>query len=346
MSLYSSFHNPDSPAKGQPAPRKEKASLYHDTPVMAELPEHLARRSPSVEKPSSLHSYNAALQFYPPRRKTVDKQAKTSRPLHTTAAVLPFVAPTKAYEAYTNYDLEDVAEEYRQSKKQKIKKVAPAKTSLIDWRASYDPRRPIELSDWLLSDERLEELEEWKKVKQRRLAASIVNADDTEALPPPTPGIQQKRRSVSPQQRPPTQPSLAPGQKGFAARYMAAQGWRKGDGLGTAGQGRLAPLFVRPGKDGIGQVIDKDRQTPRERPSRSILLMGLVKAGQEVDEMLQQDIGDACTASYGAVERVQLDWRTGRVVITFVDMQNAAQCVSSIGSRRFWGETVHASFIT
>lgn len=140
----------------------------------------------------------------------------------------------------------------------------------------------------------------------------------------------------------------APGQKGFASRYMAAQGWAKGQGLGASGSGRLAPLFVKPQKDGkTGKIIDRHKNSPRSSASkmtRIVLLEGMINVGEPIDEFLQQDVGESCSNAYGKVERVKLISETGRVLVKFTDAISALRCMSTVEGREYGGNNVSAKY--
>lgn len=148
--------------------------------------------------------------------------------------------------------------------------------------------------------------------------------------------------------RPPVDRGSAPGQKGFAQRYMAAQGWAKGQGLGSSGSGRLAPLFVKPQKDGkSARIIDKHRNqqgTSEGHMSRVVLLEGMINKGEDFDEFLQQDVGDACAEAYGKVERVRLIPETGQVLVKFTDAISALRCTSTVEGRRYRDQSVSARY--
>lgn len=144
--------------------------------------------------------------------------------------------------------------------------------------------------------------------------------------------------------------SSAPGQKGFAARYMASQGWKRGQGLGSTGAGRLAPLFVKPQKDGkTGKIIDRQKQSMHGQPSgtsmtRIVLLEGMIEIGAIVDEYLQQDVGESCSEAYGKVERVVLENTTGRVFVKFAQAISALRCTSTVEGRQYDGKHVSARY--
>lgn len=153
---------------------------------------------------------------------------------------------------------------------------------------------------------------------------------------------------IEPEYCPPVNRGSAPGQKGFASRYMAAQGWSKGQGLGAAGSGRLAPLFVKPQKDGKkGKIIDrqkKSQQSGGPQMTRVVLLEGMITKGAPIDEFLQQDVGESCSNAYGNVERVKMVSDTGRVLVKFTDTISALRCVSTVEGRDFAGNRVSARY--
>lgn len=142
----------------------------------------------------------------------------------------------------------------------------------------------------------------------------------------------------------------APGQKDFAQRYMASQGWSKGQGLGSSGTGRLAPLFVKPQKDGkTGKIIDRHRKSSKNasassQMSKVVLLEGMIKTNEVIDEFLQQDVGESCADAYGKVERVKLVSETGRVLVKFTDAISALRCMSTVEGREFQGTSVAARY--
>lgn len=142
----------------------------------------------------------------------------------------------------------------------------------------------------------------------------------------------------------------APGQKGFAQRYMASQGWTKGQGLGSGGSGRLAPLFVKPQKDGkTGKIIDRHRKSSKNASASSqiskvVLLEGMIHKNEVIDEYLQQDVGESCADAYGKVERVKLISETGRVLVKFTDSISALRCMSTVEGREFQGNNVSACY--
>lgn len=126
----------------------------------------------------------------------------------------------------------------------------------------------------------------------------------------------------------------------FAQRYMAAHGWKKGQGLGASSSGRLAPLFIKPQKDGTGKIIDRHRNTPaRAVVSRVVLIQGILQPGAEVDDLFQQEIGDTCSATYGQVERVTMSVPLGRVFVKFVDGISALRCLNTV-AEEFNGKKV------
>ncbi|KZF25677.1 hypothetical protein L228DRAFT_266135 [Xylona heveae TC161] len=169
--------------------------------------------------------------------------------------------------------------------------------------------------------------------------------------------------------------SLRPGQKGFAERLMAKQGWTKGSGLGATGSGIINPLQVkiekrrkRPDSEGGGYVdvggrgriiggkkgpgANADRDEGKFGAMSEVVVLRNMLGGIDLDTELEdhgdgglmQEIGEECGEKYGRVERVFINREELTVFLKFTSQLSALRAVNDLEGRIFNGNTIAARF--
>jgi splicing factor 45 len=188
--------------------------------------------------------------------------------------------------------------------------------------------------------------------------------------------------SEPPEEEEPAPKSNRPGQKGFAARYMAKHGYQKGTGLGAQGTGILSALAVKVDKnlssapkkkyDEEGQLISstaaksmgkiiggkKKKGTEDAKMSSVVRCLHMVDGRDLEFEMgpegnLVEEIGQGCGERYGNIERV-LVWRGAEelegeqkvvpVFLKFTAQISALRAVAALDGSEYGGNTVKAEF--
>lgn len=194
LSLYDNLTDPNDPASS--------AATISSAPVLYNQDEaHAADSAP--KKP-----LDPALRFQPIRRPQVKQpnKAKTSFPkaIPKPAAAVPSpgapapntgpVPPKSKLADWAAIEDDDwqyaaaaAANEKRQRggrKKKKRRQDAQAET---DWDELYDPARPTNIDEFLKSDEKVDEVREWKALlyRHRRKMDDSDLSDDEDARPPP-----------------------------------------------------------------------------------------------------------------------------------------------------------------
>ncbi|RMJ26012.1 hypothetical protein PHISP_03094 [Aspergillus sp. HF37] len=165
------------------------------------------------------------------------------------------------------------------------------------------------------------------------------------------------------------QRSLRPGQKGFAERFLAKYGWKKGSGLGADESGIAKPLQVKVEKPkkrpdaegggfstpaGRGKIIGGARKKEDEGkfgPMSEVIVLEGMLAGMDLDAELQgehgglmQEIGEECSEKYGRVERVFISRGSGAVFVKFTNQLSALRAVNALEGRIFSGNLITARF--
>lgn len=199
-------------------------------------------------------------------------------------------------------------------------------------------------------------------------------------LPPPPPDLPSNEEELEAaignanapeEEEEPQQRSNRPGQKGFAERYMAKHGYKKGQGLGASGTGIINALAVKVEKS--KKTYDADGNVVNAPPSMGKIVGGKKKKGTEDTKMssvvrclhmvdgrdldydmgpdgnLVEEIGQGCAEKYGNIERV-LVWRNveeGKsvpVFLKFTAQISALRAVAALDGQKFGGNTVNAEF--
>jgi splicing factor 45 len=200
-------------------------------------------------------------------------------------------------------------------------------------------------------------------------------------LPPPPPDLPSNEEELAAalesarpteEEHEPLQKSSRPGQKGFAERYMAKHGYKKGEGLGASGTGIINALAVKVEKnkkkyDAEGNIVNappsmgkiiggkKKKGTEDARMSNVVRCLHMVD-GRDLDfDMgpegnLVEEIGQGCAEKYGNIERV-LVWRdaeekgeTVPVFLKFTAQISALRAIAALNGQAFGGNTVQAEF--
>ncbi|KAI8195383.1 DNA-damage-repair/toleration protein DRT111 [Colletotrichum sp. SAR 10_70] len=217
-----------------------------------------------------------------------------------------------------------------------------------NWDDIYDPSKPTNVEEYLRSDERIREVQEWKRLLYRhRRGRSVSNDSDEEDVRPAT------------------------SQAGFAQRLMSKYGWTKGSGLGADEGGIVNPLRVQVEKR--KKKSDAEGGGWAEPANRAKILGGRRKDAEgegggkfggpmsevivlqhmldnmedlqgEIANGLGQEIGEECGEKYGRVERLYIDVENRQVFIRFTDQVSALRAVNELDGRIFNGNTVIPKF--
>jgi splicing factor 45 len=153
------------------------------------------------------------------------------------------------------------------------------------------------------------------------------------------------------------QRSLRPGQKGFAERFLAKYGWKKGSGLGADESGIAKPLQVkvekakkRPDSEGggfstpagrgkiIGGARKKEDEGKFGSMSEVIVLEGML-AGMDLDAELQgeqgglmQEIGEECSEKVRVFDSVGFTLLTWSSMVVLNESSSPADLVLCLSS--------------
>ncbi|KAI8283033.1 DNA-damage-repair/toleration protein DRT111 [Colletotrichum sp. SAR 10_98] len=217
-----------------------------------------------------------------------------------------------------------------------------------NWDDIYDPSKPTNVEEYLRSDERIREVQEWKRLLYRhRRGRSVSDDSDEEDARPAT------------------------SQAGFAQRLMSKYGWTKGSGLGADEGGIVNPLRVQVEKR--KKKSDAEGGGWAEPANRAKILGGRRKDAEgegggkfggpmsevivlqhmldnmedlqgEIANGLGQEIGEECGEKYGRVERLYIDVENRQVFIRFTDQVSALRAVNELDGRIFNGNTVIPKF--
>ncbi|KEQ75143.1 hypothetical protein M436DRAFT_31685, partial [Aureobasidium namibiae CBS 147.97] len=164
----------------------------------------------------------------------------------------------------------------------------------------------------------------------------------------------------SPEPEPETRTS-APGQKGFAQRYMEKMGWKKGEGLGKEATGITTILrheatkrkrkadaegggWAQPAA--MGRIVG-GKKTKTDTPIDESKAFSLVARFEgmlrdmDVDRAIEEDnlmqrIGEKLE-EYGRSERVFIDRATGRVFVKFTSALSAFNAIKASDGTDFLG---------
>ena len=211
-------------------------------------------------------------------------------------------------------------------------------------------------------------------------------------LPPPPPGLPSNDEELrdaladavaaaadAEEEAEPAPKSNRPGQKGFAERYMAKHGYKKGQGLGASGTGILNALAVkvqkppagatkktydedgnvtstRPVGGGMGKIVGgkKKKGTEDAKMSSVVRCLHMVD-GRDLDyEMgmhgnLIEEIGQGCGEKYGNIERVFVARDAAvngsvPVFLKFTAQISALRAVAALDGAEWGGNKVEAGF--
>lgn len=189
LSLYDNLTDPNDPKPNPGATISSAPVIYNQNDASAEA---------ASKKP-----LDPSLRFQPIRRPQVKQPTKpkpsfpkvgASKPASTTQTTQTITenAPAKATAADWAateedewlYGVGDKRHERggRRKKKKKKKQEVQAET---DWNEIYDPARPTNIDEYLRSDEKVDEVREWKGLlhRHRRSAESDISDDEEDARP-------------------------------------------------------------------------------------------------------------------------------------------------------------------
>ena len=160
---------------------------------------------------------------------------------------------------------------------------------------------------------------------------------------------------------------------------LKSMGWSEGQGLGKEGQGMRTPLVAKKTDSATGVIVNADDRfappppppgpsgppggaaaagggakavTFRGRPSRVLLLKNMVGPG-EVDEELENEIGEECT-KFGEVHKVRVvelppgpttpEEEAVRIFVQFAKQAAAMKAYIDLDGRYFGGREVKVAF--
>lgn len=185
LSLYENLHDPNDASKS--------SATISSAPVLYNQADGSSPDSPA-KKP-----IDPALRFQPIRRPQV-KQAKPkpsfpkpaiTKPASTPTAVAPPAAPAQPKSTLADWAVteEDTwrygTVEKRQRGGRKNKKKKQQMQMETDWDELYDPARPTNVEEYLRSDEKIDEVREWKALlyrhRRKRDESDLSDEDEEDA---------------------------------------------------------------------------------------------------------------------------------------------------------------------
>lgn len=148
----------------------------------------------------------------------------------------------------------------------------------------------------------------------------------------------------------------------LAKKMLEKMGWKKGEGLGKMKQGISTALEVEKTDARTGRVVLRPEaplppvpapivHPPQNPPSRVIILTNVVAPG-EVDESLDEEIGEECS-KYGEVESVLIFEVTDplypadkavRIFVQFDKQASAMSALQELNGRYFGGRIVRVDY--
>jgi len=158
-----------------------------------------------------------------------------------------------------------------------------------------------------------------------------------------------------------------PKEDDFATRMMKKMGWKEGQGLGSEGQGRTAPLIMKKVDHAAAVITEglkregppvaappaakqaKPAEAKQRPPTRVLLLNNLVGAG-DADEDLEEETAEEA-GKYGKLVKCVVkeikglpDTEAVRIFLEFEKVESSTKALIDMNGRYFGGRVVKARF--
>lgn len=193
----------------------------------------------------------------------------------------------------------------------------PVSTQYIEeagsyWDQDYDPEEPNIYKEYIHSEEKLAEEEDWEDYLARwelnPNAASSTSIEFTKSTESDdkTGSMEEEPSSVN-------DPEPVPDKSGIGSRLLQKYGWKPGKGLGASEDGIVNPLHFSKNKrrPGSGRIVDKNKNSrQKQQPSETspvVMFPDLLSTDPyncHPIEEIPSIFGTYCQFNYGPVTRV------------------------------------------